>query len=104
VRRGYSILQPIADAYLVKDVEHFAYQVNDAVTYPKLTQGMFDALVSFTYNLGVGNLRKSTLLRKLNEGDIRGAAAQFMSWTHAAGKQMPGLVRRRAAEESLFLS
>lgn len=104
VKKGYSILQQIADAYLVKDVQDFADEVNEMLEDRKVTQGQFDALVSFCYNLGPTNLRKSTLLRKLRDGDVRGAASQFMSWTHAAGKQLPGLVKRRAAEEQLFLS
>jgi lysozyme len=68
-----------------------------------LTQNQFDALVSFVFNLGVGNFRTSTLLKKLNAGDNDGAAQEFGRWIHAGGKALPGLVRRREAERALFL-
>ena len=61
-------------------------------------------LVSFAFNLGVGNLKKSTLLKKFNAGDIQGAALQFKSWNKAGGKVLTGLTRRREAEMKLFLS
>lgn len=67
-----------------------------------LSQGQFDALVCFTYNVGQGNLANSTLLRKLNHGDFEGAAHQFECWNKAAGDVLPGLVRRRLAERELF--
>ena len=76
--------------------------VNDYVKVP-LTQNEFDALVSFTYNLGAGNLLSSTLLKKLNAGDKAGAANQFEVWNKAGGKVLQGLVTRRAAEKALFL-
>jgi hypothetical protein len=67
-----------------------------------LNPNQFAALVSFAYNLGAEALRKSTLLRLLNNHNYAGAAEQFPRWTYAAGKQLPGLVRRRAAERALF--
>jgi lysozyme len=67
-----------------------------------LTDNQFAALVSFTFNLGRGNLAKSTLLKKLNGGDFAGASAEFQKWNKAGGKVMDGLVRRRAAEAELF--
>ena len=67
------------------------------------TQAQFDALVSFAFNLGVGNLKKSTLLKKFNAGDVQGAALQFKSWNKAGGKVLAGLTRRREAEMKLFL-
>lgn len=69
-----------------------------------LTQGQFDATVSFTYNLGAGSLSTSTLLRKLNAGDYAGAADEFLRWNKAGGKVLNGLTRRREAERALFLS
>jgi GH24 family phage-related lysozyme (muramidase) len=69
-----------------------------------LTQGQFDALVSFTYNLGARSLSTSTLLRKLNAGDYAGAADEFLRWNKAGGKVLNGLTRRREAERALFLS
>ena len=69
-----------------------------------VTQGQFDALVDFAYNLGVGALRGSTLLKKVNAGDTAGAAGEFAKWVHANGEVLPGLVKRRAAEAVLFTS
>lgn len=73
------------------------------VTVP-LTQNQFDALVDFAYNCGAQNLRTSTLLKKLNAGDYNGAAEQFIYWIYGGGKKLPGLVKRRMAERSLFLT
>jgi lysozyme len=71
-------------------------------TRVKLTQGQYDALVSFVFNLGETQYRKSTLLRKLNAGDCFGAAAEFDRWVYAKGKRLKGLVVRRADERKLF--
>jgi len=68
-----------------------------------LTDNQYGALVSFTFNLGLGNLRKSTLLRLLNSGDYDGASDEFLKWNRAGGKVMNGLTRRRTAERDLFL-
>src|SRR5690606_6833672 len=76
-------------------------QVDRLVKVP-LKQHQFDALVSFAYNAGIGNLRSSTLLRKLNARDFAGAALEFHRWNRSNGKVLPGLVRRRAAEALLF--
>lgn len=67
-----------------------------------LTQNQFDALVSFVYNVGVGAFERSTLLRLINGEDFEHAAFQFDRWVFAAGRVMPGLVKRRAAERALF--
>ena len=69
-----------------------------------VTQGQFDALTSFAYNLGMRALKDSTLLRKLNSGDVAGAAAQFDKWVYAGSTRLAGLVRRRRAEKELFLA
>ena len=68
-----------------------------------LTQGQYDALVSFAYNLGLSALKGSTLLRLVNARDYAGAAAQFVRWNRAGGKVLPGLTRRREAERVMFL-
>ena len=68
-----------------------------------LTQGQFDALVSLTFNIGVAQFQKSTLLRKLNAGDLAGAAEEFLRWNKAGGKVAEGLVRRRVAEKGRFV-
>lgn len=67
-------------------------------------QGAFDALVSFAFNAGLGNLQRSTIRIKANRGDWDGAAEAFMAWTKGGGRVLPGLVRRRQAEKALFLS
>lgn len=69
-----------------------------------LTQGRFDALVSFSFNVGLGNLQRSTIRMKHNRGDFDGAAEGFMAWTKAGGKELPGLVKRRKHERDLYLS
>ena len=68
-----------------------------------LVDNQYGALVSFTFNLGLGNLRKSTLLRLLNGGDFDGASCEFVKWNRAGGRVMNGLTKRRTAERDLFL-
>jgi lysozyme len=100
---GDVITEAQMDAFLRADVGQAEQTVNDLVQVP-LKQKQFSALVSFTFNVGRGALSRSTLLRKLNAGDYDGAAAEFNRWTRARGRTLPGLVRRRAAERSLFES
>jgi lysozyme len=95
--------QPEAMRLLRADLGDYEAGVMHAVTR-RITQGQFDALVSFAFNVGVGALRGSTLLRRLNAGDAAGAANEFQRWSMSAGRRLPGLVRRRAAERALFLS
>lgn len=94
------VSQADADALLARDVTDAEDAVNSLVSVP-ITQEQFDALVSFTYNVGAGALKKSTLLAKLNAGDPA-AAAEFGRWVHAGGKVLPGLQTRRAEEARLF--
>jgi lysozyme len=67
-------------------------------------QGAFDALVSISFNFGLGNLQRSTIRMKANRGDWEGAAEAFRAWTKGGGKVLPGLVKRREAEIALFLA
>lgn len=67
-------------------------------------QGSFDALVSFAFNAGLGNLQRSTIRMKANRGDWEGAAEAFMMWTKGGGRILPGLVKRRQSEIALFLA
>ena len=69
-----------------------------------LTDGQFDALVSFTFNLGAGALQRSTLRRKVNRGEHESVPAELMKWVWAVGKRLPGLVRRRRAEALAYSS
>jgi lysozyme len=102
VRPGMVITKAQAEEMLRRDLREIEEAVNDLVTV-EISQSMFDALMSFAYNVGVGNLRRSTLLRKLNQGDLEGAADQLLRWNRARGRVLPGLTRRRIAERDLFL-
>jgi len=68
-----------------------------------LTQSRFDSLVSFSFNVGLGNLQRSTIRMKHNRGGFEGAGEAFMQWTKAGGKELPGLVKRRKDERALYL-
>ena len=69
----------------------------------QVTQNQFDALVDFAYNVGIGNLKSSTLLKKVNAKNFSGAALEFIKWNKADGKVLPGLTQRRTAEKDLFI-
>lgn len=103
VRAGMTIKQETAERLLKTGLVSYESDVSRLVEVG-LTQGQFDALVSFTYNLGARSLSTSTLLRKLNAGDYAGAADEFLRWNKAGGKVLSGLTRRREAERALFLS
>ncbi len=102
VKKGDICTEAQAKAYMAYDLKKFESTVNSAVTVP-LNQNQFDALVSLAYNIGIGAFSKSTLVKKLNAGDIRGAVEQFDVWVNAGGKRMQGLVNRRAKEKEVFL-
>lgn len=103
VKRGMTIDQVTADRLLKTGLVGYETDVLKVVRV-KLTQGQFDALVSFAYNVGSRALSTSTLLKKLNAGDIKGAADEFLRWNKAGGKVMLGLTNRRKAERDVFLS
>ncbi|ELN9580822.1 lysozyme [Enterobacter kobei] len=103
IRAGMTIKQETAERLLKTGLVSYESDVSRLVKVG-LTQGQFDALVSFTYNLGSKSLSTSTLLRKLNAGDYAGAADEFLRWNKAGGKVLNGLTRRREAERALFLS
>jgi lysozyme len=84
-------------------LQHTERAVRRLIHVP-LTESKFSALVSFTYNLGSGNLQASTLRMKANRGDIIGAADEFPKWRRAGGRILRGLVRRRAEERALWLA
>ena len=91
------------DDILRRDLERFERGV-ERYCPVKLTQGQFDALVSFSFNLGLGGLQRSTLRQKVLRGDFEGAAEEFLKYTIAGGKVLKGLVSRRNDERALFLS
>ena len=95
------ISQQQADQLLAADLGRFETAVNGMVA-DATQQQQFDAMVSFSYNLGEGALRGSTLLRMHNSGDYDGAAQQFGRWNHAGGRVLAGLTRRRAGEAAVY--
>lgn len=103
VRMGQKISEIQADLYLDHDFEEAEEQVKGAVKVP-LTPQQLGALTSFVFNLGIGQFKKSTLLKKLNAGDYQGAAREFDKWVFANGKRLLGLIKRRAEERKLFES
>lgn len=101
VKPGMRITEEEADALIEKDLERFEHGVESLVKV-EISQNEFDALVSFAFNLGLGALGQSTLLRLLNQSKYMEAAAQFKRWDKAGGKTLAGLTRRRLAEAALF--
>lgn len=101
---GDKITQARAEQLLRDDLASAERAVEKLVSVP-ISDNQFAALVSFIFNLGSGNLAKSTLLRKLNRRDYAGAAEQFGRWIFAGKppKALPGLIKRRARERELFL-
>ena len=95
------VTQAEATELLRKDVRIAERAVLRLISVP-LTDGQFDALVSFTFNLGAGALQRSTLRLKVNRGEHDGVPAELMKWVWAAGKTLPGLVRRRRLESILY--
>lgn len=102
VKRGDKITLEQAEQYLRHDLSKFEDTVNSLVKVP-LTQNQFDALTSLVYNIGSGAFSNSTLLKKLNIKDYKGAADQFLVWNKAGGRTLQGLVNRRTKERQLFL-
>lgn len=101
VTPGMKITLQEAYDILNRDLDQYEAAVTNSVKVP-LTQNQFDALVSFTYNVGIGAFQKSTLLKKLNAGQYDAVPGELMKWTKAGGKELPGLVRRRRAEAALW--
>jgi lysozyme len=104
VKQGAVWSQQQCDDRLTADLTSFAAKVSAVLGAAQTSQHQFDALVSFAYNVGVGNLSSSTLLKLHKAGDFAGAAQQFGRWNKAAGKVLPGLTKRRAAEAALYAS
>lgn len=102
VYEGQTITQEQAENILRSDLGIYENGVETAVKVV-INQNQFDALVSFTYNLGVGALKTSDLLKKVNTNDFNGAANEFGRWVNAGGQVLQGLVRRREAERQLFI-
>ena len=101
VYEGMEISQHQADIMLSSDLVKYANYINEYVTV-SLNPNQFDALTSWVYNLGPGNLKSSTMLKVLNEGSYDDVPFQIKRWNKAGGKVLKGLVRRREAEAELF--
>jgi len=97
------ISEEVALSILFSVVEDFSKKVEKLLKVP-VNQNQFDALVDFSYNLGIGNFQKSTLLKLINDKDFIGASKQFKKWNKSNGKVLNGLTNRRKEEEELFLS
>lgn len=108
IKEGMIITESKAEEWLARDIAYFENKVSELVKIP-LRQNEFDALISFTYNLGEGNLKKSTLLKKLNNVSYTNpllmaeVADEFLKWNKAGGKVLAGLTKRRMAEREMFL-
>ena len=92
------------DSILAQDLGRFERGVLRLCPAAIDRQGVFDSLVSFSFNVGLGNLQRSGLRMKTNRGDFDEAADEFLKWTKAAGRVLPGLVKRRKDEQALYLS
>ena len=92
------------DAILAQDLARFGRGVARYCPAAVNSQGQFDSLCSFAFNVGLGNLQRSSLRMKHNRGDYWGAAQEFMKWTKGGGKVLPGLVARRQDEMRMYLS
>ena len=101
VNEGDRITEPQAERDLLEELEEFKHQVLNSVKV-ELKQNELDALTSWTYNLGVGNLKSSTLLKKLNAGNKSEVPAEMIRWNKANGKVLAGLTKRREAEAELW--
>lgn len=101
-KEGLTITHNRASELLRADLRRFEAGVARWVLVP-LEQHQFDALVSFVYNVGLGNFRSSTLLKYLNDGHYTEAAHQLLDWNRANGRILDGLTSRRYAERKMFL-
>lgn len=102
VKPSQIITREKADELLRQDLINTQDELSIVCKVP-VSEGMFIALMSFVFNLGLSKVRNSTLFKKLNAGDYQGAAQEFSRWKYADGKVLPGLERRRAAEQKAFL-
>lgn len=98
-----SITEDQADELLQNDLDSVQITLNSLIKVV-LTQNQYDALCSFTFNVGCGAFRNSHLLLFLNQGDYDQAAAEFIKWDHCGAVEVPGLLRRRQAEHDLFIT
>lgn len=103
VRLGQRYTLAQCEAILYEDIRKHRAGLNKCITRP-LNQNQWDAVTSFAFNVGVSKSCSSTLVRKINRGDLAGAAAEFPKWKYAGGRVLNGLIKRRASERALFLA
>jgi lysozyme len=103
VMAGLAVTETEAEEILARDVEQFARGVRELLRV-ELTDGQFSALVSFAYNVGLGGLKKSSVLAAVNAREFVAVPRRLQLWVKAGGRVLPGLVKRRAAEAALFAS
>lgn len=103
VKSGMAITKVDAERLLLQDLKRFEEGVEALIKVP-LTSNQFSALVSFAFNCGLAALRSSTLLKKLNVGDLNGAAREILRWDKVNKKPVEGLTKRRKEEQQLFLT
>lgn len=101
VRKGLQITEQQATEQLYTDLQQALKTIQTYVKVP-INNNQLCALIDFVYNCGSGNFMESTLLKKLNVQDYKGASEQFLVWVKSKGKVLPGLIRRRQAEKDLF--
>jgi GH24 family phage-related lysozyme (muramidase) len=103
VAPGFTVTRAEATGILMRDLETFSAGVKSAIT-TQLNDNQFSALVSFAFNVGLGNFRSSSVLKSVNACRFDQVPADLALWVKAGGKVLPGLIRRRAAEAALFLT
>ena len=103
VAPGMTITLQEADTMLLAVLQSTVTAVNDVID-TTVSQNQFDAMVSFTYNLGAGNLRQSSMLRLTNDGNFSAAADAFLLWDQASGSFNQGIYNRRQKERALYLT
>ena len=92
-----------AEEILRSDLQKFERAIKNLINIP-LDQNQFDALISFTFNLGAGALQRSTLRQKINRGEHIQASQEFLKWVYSSGRKVRGLIYRRIAESALYLT
>ena len=103
VKLGDLCTQEQAEEWLREDMQEAEVGIKRCLTIP-ISRNQMEALVSFVFNLGIGNLRQSTLLKYLNQGEYEQAANQFVRWNKSKGQVLEGLTNRRLDEKQLFLT
>jgi lysozyme len=104
VRPGSTTTEARARDDLMRSLAQYRAAVCALITHDESTSPMLDAMTSLAYNIGIGALKNSTLLRLHNQRDYAGAAEQFVRWKHGGGRALPGLVKRRTEERQMYIA